>query len=388
MSLAEAEAVLLQLQQPPPPPPPPPFDAAHAAGPESFERISGSAIGAGLVLLLGLVVLAVVLWLGGGRKPGVRKRDRLGFAVTVKEVAADFRLSWSPRNKPFPKRRLRALGEDGEDGGSPLYSAVWGFLGVWLAMAALFLIMAGAIEAIEVFRGTAHLFASLWILAALALCAAWTALFRVGSYTKEEKAAMAAREMEGRELQKLDDNKHGSSFDAPTARMPDWDRHRRTFLYVAAFVLGLAWLCAVVAAASVSAWTLPGEQYGMLIFFGPGYGLFAGWLLFAFSLSFGIAIRAQSCPEGIKPDPEPLHEGDNTACVYAPSYIPALFCGVGALVAVAARDPAQPVPSLVALLVFAPLAHRPNQLALLFCAVGAGVAGVLVWLKRSGTWGW
>ena len=385
MSVAEAEAMLLRLQQAPPPPP---FDAAHAAGPESFERISASAIGAGLVLLLGLIVLAIVLWLGGGRKPGVRKRDRLGFAVTVQEVAADFRLSWSPRKKPFPKKRLKPLGQDGEDGGSPLYSVVWGFLGVWLAMSAIFLIMAGAIEEIEVFRAQAHLFASFWMLVALALCAAWTALFRVGSFTAEEKAAMDAREMEGRELQKLDGGKHGTEFASTTAPMPDWNRHRRTFLYVAAFVLGLAWLCAVVAAASVSAWTLPGEQYGMLLFFGPGYGLFAGWLLFAFSLSFGIAVRAQSCPDGIKPDPESLHEGDNTPCVYAPSYLPVLFCGVGALVAIVSRDPAQPVPSLVALLVFAPLAHRPNQLALLFCAVGVGVAGLLVWLKRSGTWGW
>ena len=366
----------------------PPFDAAHAAGPEHFERVSGSAIVAGFVLLLGLAVLALVLWLGGGREPGVRKRDRLGFAVTVKEVAAEFRLSWSPRREPFPKPGLKPLGKDGEDGGSPLYSVVWGFLCIWLAMSALFLIMAGAIEAIEVFRAQAHLFASFWILVSLALCAAWTALFRVGSYTKEEKAAMAARELEGRELQKLDHSEHGDNFASPTARMPDYDKQRRTFLYVAASVLGLAWICAVVAAASLGAWTLPGEQYGMLLFFAPGYGLFAGWLLFAAGLSTGIAIRAQSSPEGIRPDPQALHETDNAAFVYAPSYLPVLVCGVGALVAVASRDPAQPVPALVALLVFAPLAHRPNQIALGICAAGAALAGILVWLKRSGTWGW
>ena len=389
MSASDAGALLLQLQeQRPPPPPSPPFDAAHAKGPEHFERVSGSAIVAGLVLLLGLAVLGLVLWLGGGRKPGVRKRDRLGFSVTVKEVAAEFRLSWSPRRRPFPKTPLKPLGEDGEDGGSPLYSVVWGFLGVWLAMSALFLIMAGAIEAIEVFRAEAHLFASLWILVSLALCAAWTALFRVGSFTKEEKADMAAREMEARFGQQANNGEFGNNYASPTARMPDYDRHRRTFLYVAAFVLGLAWLSAVVAAASVSAWTLPGEQYGMLLFFGPGYGLFAGWLLFAAGLSTGIAIHAQSSPEGTRPDAEALHATDNAAYVYAPSYLPVLVCGVGALVAVASRDPAQPIPALVALLVFAPLAHRPNQIALGICAAGAVLAGILVWLKRSGAWGW
>jgi|MDSW01.1.fsa_nt_gb hypothetical protein len=371
-----------------------PFDADHARGPEEFETISGNAIGGGLFLLFGLAVLGLVLLLGGGSQPG-RPVDRLGFSISVKEVASDYKLTWSPRKRLNCAPRPKA-GEN-DDGGSILYTIVWGFLGVWLTMSAIFLILAGCIREIEVFRAQIHLFSAAMVMISLMLCAAWTIVFRLGSFTKQEKAAWRAAVQEGEENEKRVDQLDPEQKDArphyfanASGQFDDINNKRRIWLWIAAIVLGVAWLLATVAAGSLGAWTLPGEQYGMLLFFGPGYGLYAGWLLFAFSLSGTIAVRAQSFPDGVSSPPKPTttHGTDNIDHVYPPSYVPVVFCALGALIAIASRDPAQPVPALIALCLFAPIKLKPNIYAAVICGVGIVVAAVLVWLKRSGTWGW
>lgn len=371
-----------------------PFDADHARGPEEFERISGNAIGGGLFLLFGLAVLVLVLWLGGGARPG-RPVDRLGFSISIKEVAADYKLTWSPRKRvncaPKPKS------DDNDDGGSVLYTIVWGFLAVWIAMSAIYLILAGCIQEIEVFRAQTHLFSAAMVMISLVLCAVWTIVFRLGSFTKREKAVWqeAIREAQANEqlvdqLQPDATTTRPHYFASTSSQFDDINSKRRIWLWIAAIVLGVAWLLATVAAGSLGAWTLPGEQYGMLLFFGPGYGLYAGWLLFALSLSGTIAVRAQSFPDGVSSPPEPAttHGTDNLEHVYPPSYVPVVFCALGALIAIASRDPAQPVPALIALCLFAPIKLKPNIYAAAICGVGIVIAAILVWLKRSGTWGW
>ena len=64
-----------------------------------------------------------------------------------------------------------------------------------------------------------------------------------------------------------------------TAAAPRVDRTKGIWLWIAFVVLALAWVLALAAAAQLQAWTLPGPQYGTLLFLAPGYGLFAGWLL-------------------------------------------------------------------------------------------------------------
>ena len=355
------------------------FDSEHAKGPEAFENVSGSAVGAGLILLLGIAILGLVLWFGNGRDKDGR-RDRFQYSARVSDVTADFQLSWSPRNRAFP-RRHRSIPNDDDKGKSPIYRIVWGFLGVWLAMSAVFLIFAGVVEQIEVFRARAHLFASLFILVALVLCASWTLLFRIGTLTREEKERNILQFEEFVRAELKDPDRYLAALEM---RMPDWNATRRPFLQVSAFVLGLAWLCAAFAAALVSAWTLPGEQYGMLLFFGPGYGLFVGWLLFAFSLSTGTAIAAQSHPEGIKTPPESTRKNDNIEYVYPTSYLPVFFSTIGGMMSIVSLDPAQPIPSLIAFVVFTPMSYRPNQISTIICVLSTAASAALVWLRRSG----
>jgi len=45
-------------------------------------------------------------------------------------------------------------------------------------------------------------------------------------------------------------------------------------------------------------------QYGTLIWLAPGYGLFAGWIVFATALSCSVAISYNSYPAGTLPWPE------------------------------------------------------------------------------------
>ena len=48
----------------------------------------------------------------------------------------------------------------------------------------------------------------------------------------------------------------------------------------------------------------PGRSTARCIFLGPGYGLFAGWLLFAAALNLSTAISYSSYPSGTLPWPE------------------------------------------------------------------------------------
>ena len=124
-------------------------------------------------------------------------------------------------------------------------------------------------------------------------------------------------------------------------------------------------------------WTLPGEQYGQLLFLGPGYGLLGGWLGFASMLNYGIAVCSASCPDGVAPPPS-----DEDSRAYRGSLLPVMLALVQLGVAVWLPDPAHAVPALVALLLFTPK-YPANLGAAALLALGVGIGVWRVVAERS-----
>ena len=86
--------------------------------------------------------------------------------------------------------------------------------------------------------------------------------------------------------------------------------------------------------ATLRAWTLPGPQYGTLLWLAPGYGLFAGWLLFAAALNLSVAISYNSYPSGTLPWPETRTEYTHRGSLWPP-----VLSLVIAVIAVLSRRP-------------------------------------------------
>ena len=143
------------------------------------------------------------------------------------------------------------------------------------------------------------------------------------------------------------------------------------------WVLLLAAILAVAGSALIQAWTLPGPQYGTLLFLGPGYGLFAGWLLFAAALNLRTAISYNSYPSGTLPWPETLTEYTHRGSLWPP-----LISLIISLIAVLIPDPAIPLPMLIAIFLFTPR-QKSHLAASAVCLLGIVVATVLVLWKRS-----
>ena len=152
---------------------------------------------------------------------------------------------------------------------------------------------------------------------------------------------------------------------------------KEVFLWLSFGVLLLAAIFAVAGSALIQAWTLPGPQYGTLIFLGPGYGLFAGWLLFAAALNLSTAISYSSYPSGTLPWPETRTEYTHRGSLWPP-----ILSLVVAGIAVLIPDPAVPVPMLVAIFLFTPR-EKAHLAASFVCLLGIVVAVVLVVWKRS-----
>ena len=116
----------------------------------------------------------------------------LGESATLVEVASSLLLApWSPG--PWICNRKARNGEWYTSAYSPVYSIMWIFLFVWLAMCGVYLIIVGIHVEIEVFRGERHVTAALLIGLALVLCAVWSAIFRLGSKSKAWKEEYAKR---------------------------------------------------------------------------------------------------------------------------------------------------------------------------------------------------
>ena len=143
-------------------------------------------------------------------------------------------------------------------------------------------------QSIEVFREEAHLRASaLRIGRALRGLRIWPVLFRIGSSTDGVATGIAVYSSAG-------DN---ASKSAP-AGVPTHSKTKQFFLWASFVLMAIAALVAVAGSATLRAWTLPGPQYGTLLWLAPGYGLFAGWLLFAAALNLSDRHQLQQLPVG------------------------------------------------------------------------------------------
>lgn len=326
--------------------------------PEDLVKSSAGVILAGFLLLASVLILASFSWASRGQGPDGRP-DLFGKMVTVRQVAAPYRSSWSP-GQFWPSKAAHSKVARSHEEGSPVFGPVWYFLTAWLAMSGVYLIFAGAITQIEVFREQTHVRAAGCAALACCLCAIWPVIFRIGSHAPEPH-------LSGKQ-QVEQFNRQRSAVDK-TAAAPGVDRTKGVWLWIAFVVLALAWLLALAAAAQLQAWTLPGPQYGTLLFLAPGYGLFAGWLLYATFLNLGVAMNFDSYPDGVREVPA---EG-NTAYINQGSFWPLVAALIVVVCSVLIPDPVQPLPMAVALLLFTPR-YYTNLGAVALCLLGSGLA--------------
>lgn len=322
--------------------------------PEAVLKTSMSVVLAGFCLIAALVILCLFLWASRGEKKG--KPDAFNKRVTIKEVSERYKSSWTP-GAFWPSDKEHSY----KGQSSPLPGAVWSFLVAWLSASGFYLVLAGALPSIEVFREEAHLQAAGCVAAALCLCAMWPLLFRIGSHTKAESTVSD---------EKVDP-------DAPLPRGEPFNTTKGTFLWIAWGVLFLAAILATAGSATLKAWTLPGPQYGTLLFLAPGYGLFAGWLWFASALNCSIAISHASYPAGTVAKPD----GD-TSYTHRPSLWPVFIALILILVANGAQDPAIPVPTLIALFFFTPK-NITHLIACVLCLVAIALPTLAVLAARD-----
>lgn len=325
--------------------------------PEEVVKTSALVVIAGFALLGAVTLLALFSWASQGERNG--QADIFGMRVTVREVAERYKAAWSP-GVFWPRDAFMHTKKS--DIGSPLYKIVWTFLTGWFICVAFYLIFAGSISAIEVFREKAHLHAAMCVAAAFCLCAVWPVLFRIGSQSESDL-----------------DSAEGDSTVKPTMPLSvsTYSKTKDAFLWISFAVLLIAAIFAVTGSALIQAWTLPGPQFGTLIFLGPGYGLFAGWLLFATALNLRVAISYNSYPSGTLPWPETRTEYTHRGSLWPPVIACVIAC-----IAVLIPDPAIPLPALIAIFLFTP--RKKSHLAASgICLLGIVIATVLVVWQRS-----
>ena len=327
--------------------------------PEPWVKTSMLLVLGGFALLGSVVLLAIFAWASQGENEG--KPDVFGKRVTVREVAERYKAPWTP-GVFWPRDAFMHTKKS--DRGSPLFKIVWTFLLSWFVCASFYLIFAGAVSSIEIFREEAHLRAAMCVAAAWCLCAIWPVLFRTGSSTNNGAAGVAITSV-------ADDKPETPTGDSSHSKT------KGAFLWISFVVLLLAAMFATIGSADLQAWTLPGPQYGTLLFLGPGYGLFAGWLLFAAALNMRVAISYSSYPSGTLPWPETRTEFTHRGSLWPPALALVVAC-----IAVLIPDPAIPLPMLVAIFLFTPR-QKTHLAASCLCVLGIVVATVLVVLERS-----
>lgn len=349
------------------------LDTAHAYPGEHVVATSTSMVVAGFVLLLGVALLAVFIWMGRGEQDESGTPDLLGSRVTIGEIAARYRTTWSPSKLWVSIQEHQKRSHEG----SIVYAIAWGVLLVWLAMTGVFLIIAGAAETIENFREQQQMDAAVYVSIALGICAAWIPIFRIHSKSDRE----VVRFQEDIDVLRIDQKiAHDAKGVDTRARRPghsELGRGKSAFLWLGFVMLVVAWALALSATVQTQAWTLPSPQLGTLLFVAPGYGLLTGWLLYAASLNFGVAYCADSCPDGVKAVPEGANK-----YAYRGSAWPVVVAAVALICALAVPDPSQPVPLVLALLLFAPR-YRSNLWAAAVGSLGIVLGVLRVWDERS-----
>lgn len=322
-----------------------------------YPELSSSvtAVG-GVVLLFGVLALLVLIYCSRGERAD-GSADFWGLHVTVKEIDRRYRVNWAPGGFwPSPEAHSTQT--------SSLYSIVWGFLVWWLLETSVFLIICGMSSSIEVYRGDRHLVASVLIVIALVLCGIWMLVFRLGSLSDKQREERKAKVIQAQERQDAN-----AFFDVS-------QYEKKSFFEIAFGLLVVAFFLALGAVWHLRAWTLPGPQYGTLIFVAPGYGLFAGWVFYAATLNFGIVYCADSCPDNVRPRPEGVSD-----YVYRASLWPVFFAIVIGIFALAVPDPTLPLPMAVAVGLFTPR-HSQHICAVAILVVLMGAAVGLVFVAR------
>ena len=330
--------------------------------PEPVVKTSVSAALGGLCLIFGVLILALFNWAAQGEKNG--KPDVFGKRVTVREVAERYKAAWTP-GKFWPSDAYAHTKKRVE--GYSLYKWIWTFLIAWLGCSGFFLVIAGLLPSIEVFREEKHLRAGACVGAALCLCAVWPIFFRIGSTSESEVDELTQQAKE-------------DMLSDPTQtafRIGSRSKTKELFLWLSFVLLLFASGFAVAGSGVLRAWTLPGPQYGTLLWLAPGYGLFAGWVLFATALNLSVAISYNSYPSGTLPWPETRTEFTHRDSLWPPLLAIVLLC-----ISIGTLDPAIPVPMLVAVLLFTPR-HVSHLVACGILALAIGVTGYLVWDARG-----
>lgn len=325
--------------------------------PEDLVESSSGLILAGFLIVGAVLILAAFNWASRGKGEDGRP-DVFGKMVTVQQVSAKYQTSWAPGRFWPSKESHGSSAENATSEGSPVFRYVWMFLIAWLGISGFFLILAGALTEIEVFREESHVRAAGCVALACCLCAIWPVLFRIGSHENTIAKSGAQQVM----MLKVDRNNKAFA-------VPSLDKSKGVWLWISFVVLGIAWLLALAGAAQLQAWTLPGPQFGTLILLGPGYGLFAGWLLYATFMNLGVAMGFDSYPEGMRAMPT----GGDAEYIHRGSYWPLIASGIVALCAVIIPDPVQPLPMAISIALFTPR-YRTNLGAVVVCLIGSAVA--------------
>ena len=335
--------------------------------PEPVVKTSMLVVLVGFGLLAAVILLATMAWAAQGERDG--QADVFGKRVTVREVAERYKAAWTP-GKFWPRDAFMHTKKTKE--GSPLFKVMWTFLVAWLTCCAFYLIFAGFVKSIEIFREEAHVHAAALVSAALCMASIWPVLFRIGSSTNGVATGIAL-------FSSADEEDAATAEDAKSVPV-GVSTHSKTkefFLWASFVLLAIAAILAVAGSATLRAWTLPGPQYGTLLFLGPGYGLFAGWLLFAATLNLSVAISYNSYPSGTLPWPE-----TRTKYTHRGSLWPPTLALVISAIAVLSYDPSMPLPMLIGIFLFTPR-QKTHLAASLVLLLGTLVAGWLVVSERT-----
>lgn len=325
--------------------------------PEDLLKTSMLLVIAGFVLLTSIVILSFSAWASRGEKNN--KPDIMGVRVSLYDVLERDKSAWFP-GKFWPTNEADHSVKDPQ--GSPIIKSMWVIIISWFAGASVYLIFAGVIVEIEVFREKKHLHAASFVAAAFVLCSIWPILFRIGS----------VQLMKGLPVINSDEKSTGRINGENATNVK-----KLFFLWLSSAILLIAACFAVTGSIILRAWTLPGPQYGTLLFLGPGYGIFAGWLLFATALNVSTAISYSSYGySGTMPQPR-----SDTEFTYRGSLWPPVMSIIISAIAVIAQDPAMPLPILVSIFLFTPRITS-HLVASFVCVVGVVVASLLVFLTR------
>jgi len=236
--------------------------AAHSATSEEVGTVLEDVerehvLAASFLLIAGILfLLAFFVW--------VRKSPhglcRGVFEYGLKDMAAQYELSYSPRSRVWPE--ADASLERDPPGVSCVYWAAWTIVLLWLCMIAVWFFLLAVIQDLAVYRVDCFVRAAAYVSAALALSALWIPLIQFGpNGCAGEEATYAV---------------------AVGCRAPN--------LFLASAAALTAYILSCAAEVTFDAWTYPGPS--LWVFVGVGFSLLSGWLGYAAWLTIGITLSA------------------------------------------------------------------------------------------------